>query len=116
MSDTSHAKLDTAAGVLIARVLCEKMSEYEAGVLEKDLGEAARNHQWKLGLDMTNVQLVASVGLGTLVSLNRSAKSNKGKLVLFNLHPNIRQVLRITRLDTGLSIAENEEAAVKSLR
>ena len=107
---------DTATGVLLAKVKCEKISEYETGVLDQEIAELGTNHNWKLGLNMHEVQMIASVGLGLLVALNRKARAGKGKLVLYNLSDQIRHVLKLTKLDTGLTIAATQDDAVKLLR
>jgi len=101
---SAHLKCDPSGGVLVAAVLCEKISEYEANVLEPELTMLAAAHQNRLVLDMKDVQMVASVGLGMLVQLNRTLKAGGGKFVLANLSDNIKKVMKLTRLDSGLTI------------
>lgn len=101
---SAHLKCDPSGGVLVAAVLCEKISEYEANVLEPELKTLAAAHQNRLVLDMKDVQMVASLGLGMLVQLNRTLKAGGGKFVLANLSDNIKKVMKLTRLDSGLTI------------
>jgi anti-anti-sigma factor len=101
---SAHLTTDPSSGILVAKVLCEKISEYEATVLEPELRALAADHQYKLVLDMTSVEMIASVGLGMLVQLNRAIKQAGGKFVLANLSENIKKVMKITRLDAGLTI------------
>ena len=101
---SAHLKCDPSGGILVAKVLCEKISEYEANVLEPELKMLAAQHQHRLVLDMADVQMVASVGLGMLVQLNRTLKTAGGKFVLASLSDNIKKVMKLTRLDSGLTI------------
>jgi anti-anti-sigma factor len=103
-------------GVLIARLTLEKLGEYEANAVQGDLAQVARASGWKVVLDLQDVQLIASAGLGLLVSLNKQARSNKGQVVLCGLNDHLRQLLKSTRLDAGLTIKPDVEAGYKALK
>lgn len=115
LHDSIHLGANFTDGVLLAAVKVEKLGEYEAGVIEQELHGLLAQSGCKLALDMASVQVIASVGLGLLVSLNRYIKGKKGKMVLFNLNDNIRSVLKMTRLDSGLAIAPGQAGAMKAL-
>lgn len=112
MFDSQHIKADAHNGVLVVAVKNEKISEYEATIIQNEIANLAKGMNWKVALDLGQVQMIASVGLGMLVSLNRTAKTNKGKLVLCRLSEPIRQVLKLTRLDTGLTIVDDPAKAM----
>jgi anti-anti-sigma factor len=114
MFDSQHIKADADKGVLVVEVKSEKISEYEATIIQNEIANLAKGMNWKIALDMSQVQMIASVGLGMLVSLNRTAKTNKGKLALCKLNDPIRQVLKLTRLDTGLTIVADRPAAISA--
>lgn len=115
LHDSIHLSANFVDGVLLGTVKVEKLGEYEAGVIEQELHGLLAQTGCKLALDLASVQIIASVGLGLLVSLNRYVKGKKGKMVLFNLSDNIRGVLKMTRLDTGLNIAPGQAGAMKAL-
>ena len=52
----------------------------------------------RIVLDLTDLQQMDSLGLGTIVRLYVSAKSGGSCLVLINLGPRIRQLLGVTNL------------------
>lgn len=116
MINSTHLKARLADGVLVASLTCEKLGEYESGIIQADIVAAAPASGWKLAIDFKDVQMVASAGLGLIVSLNKLAKSNKGGLVLYNLNSFLAQLLRTTRLNGGLSIKSDEASAIKSLK
>jgi anti-anti-sigma factor len=103
-------------GVLVAQVTCEKIGEYEAGVIQTDLASVARGVGWRVVLNLKDVQMIASAGLGMIVSINKSAKTNKGALVLCHLNDHLRQLLKATRLDAGLTIKPDEAAAMSAAK
>jgi len=92
---------------------CEKLAEREAHFLQTELATAAKTGGWKLALDVSEVMLLASVGLGALVTLNKECLP-AGKLVVFGIVDEIREVLRITRLERVLTIAKDKDAALKT--
>jgi anti-sigma B factor antagonist len=52
----------------------------------------------KIVLDLTDLQIMDSLGLGTIVRLYVSAKARGSCLVLINVGPRVRQLLGITNL------------------
>lgn len=55
-------------------------------------------------LDFTNVELITSVELGTLVGLHRKMKASGGRLTLFNLSFHVFEVFGVTRLEKLIGI------------
>ena len=74
------------------------------------LGEGKK----KLVLDLKNVTLIDSSGLGALVSAHSSAKSGGATLRLCNLGSKTNQLLQITKLVTVFEVSDSEAEAVKS--
>ena len=52
----------------------------------------------RIVLDLTDLKLMDSMGLGTIVRLYASAKTGVSCLVLVNIGPRIRQLLGVTNL------------------
>jgi len=113
--DSTFVSTEVVNGRLVARLKCEKVAEREAPIISGELGAEASKHSWRLALDMSEVMLLASVGLGALVTLNKNCKANSGKLVVFGLGSELFEVLKITRLDRIITIAKDRDAALKTL-
>src|SRR5260221_4211147 len=62
-------------------------------------------------LDLSNIDFMASLGIGMLVSFAKSVKRRKGKMVLLNQQPIVALVLERTRLKEVIPICENFEEA-----
>lgn len=55
-------------------------------------------------LDLGPVAALDSAALGKLLALHRVLRGVGGQLTLANLNPDLRRVLRLTRLDTVLTV------------
>jgi anti-sigma B factor antagonist len=69
----------------------------------------------KLVLDMSNVTLIDSAGLGTLVGVHQSASTRGASLRLCNLGAKFKELLQMTRLLTVFDVSSNEAEAVRAL-
>ena len=68
----------------------------------------------KLVLDMKNVTMIDSSGLGALVAAYSSAKSGGASLRLSNLGVHSNQLLQATKLLTVFEVSKTKEDAVRS--
>ena len=68
----------------------------------------------KIVLDMKNVTMIDSSGLGALVAAYSSAESAGASLRLSNLGAHFNEILQITKLLTVFDISKTEEDAVRS--
>jgi HptB-dependent secretion and biofilm anti anti-sigma factor len=58
----------------------------------------------RLVLDFSEVECVSSAALGRLISLKRRVGALRGQLVLRAVHPDVLDVLRVTRLDQFFTV------------
>ncbi|MCE2966602.1 MAG: STAS domain-containing protein [Phycisphaerales bacterium] len=116
MLQSTLIKAKMIDGVLVATIVCEKIGQYETGIIEGELLPAVRNTGHRLALDFSSVQLVSSVGLGMLVTLNRNCRAGKGKMAIFGLSDNLTHLLKATKLDSGLTLVRDESSAVKAAK
>ena len=75
--------------------------------LETTVREVLAARPWRLTIDLTAVTFCGSTGLRTLVTLDAAA-GEAGTRVAIRPTPAIRRLLRITHLDTALSLLEPE--------
>lgn len=115
MSDSSFTTIENVGGTLIATPQREKIGDYESPILRGEVEATAPGAGWRIAMDMSQVRLVASAGLGALVAMNQSCKKNGGKLVLFGLDANLKQVFELTKLHRVLSIVGTREEAIKAI-
>jgi anti-sigma B factor antagonist len=75
------------------------------------LGEGKKN----IVLNLNNVTLIDSSGLGALVAAYSSAKSGGASLRLSNLGSRVDELLQITKLYTVFEVSETEADALRAL-
>lgn len=100
-------------GVAVARVHLSKITDAQVAGLRSDLEQAASQASGKLIVDLSEVELLTSAGLGMLVQVRAACEGGKGRLVLCGVAPVIRDVLRITRLDEVIPARDDVSAALK---
>lgn len=69
----------------------------------------------QLLLDFKSVEHLSSAALGMLITLNRQVGEQRGRLVLANIHPQIYEVFKITRLNKLFNIQSTTEEGLKAL-
>jgi anti-sigma B factor antagonist len=75
------------------------------------LGEGNKN----IVLNLSNVTLIDSSGLGALVAAYSSAKSGGASLRLCNLGSRFNELLQITKLYTVFEVSDTEADALRAL-
>lgn len=68
-----------------------------------------------LALDFLDMEFISSMGISALIDLNQVIKNLDGRLVLFNLNHEVKNIIAFLRLDEGLIISENAEKAMSEL-
>jgi anti-sigma B factor antagonist len=66
-------------------------------------------------LDLKNVTVIDSSGLGTLVAAHSSAKSAGASVRLCNLGSRLNDLLQVTKLYTVFEVSGTEEEAVRAM-
>lgn len=87
-----------------------------ASAAEKSVAAALGSDVPRLAIDMTELDYISSAGLRVLLKLAKQIERAKGNVVLFGLHPNVREVFSITSFDTIFSIHSDRAAAVAAVR
>ncbi len=97
-----------------ARVTCNNIAQRESPILQAELIAAAQRANHRILVDLTDVTMITSVGLGALITLHKACKEAKGKFILVNLKPDILSILKLSRLDRLFTIADSEPKAIKA--
>ncbi|MEM9374463.1 MAG: STAS domain-containing protein [Planctomycetota bacterium] len=115
LSSSTFAEIEQVSGVALATVLCERYSEHESKPLEHDLLDAASQCGHKLVVDMSKVTMLASAGIGSLISLHQACAKAGGKMVVCALDENIAKLMTMTRMDKMLNIVDTRSAATAAM-
>jgi stage II sporulation protein AA (anti-sigma F factor antagonist) len=88
----------------------------DARAVEDGLAAALGGGAPHLAVDMTELDYISSAGLRVLLKLAKQIHRGKGKVVLFGLRPNVREVFSISAFDRIFSIHNDRAAAVAAMR
>ncbi|MFG0292811.1 MAG: STAS domain-containing protein [Phycisphaerales bacterium JB065] len=115
MRETTHCTLEPTAGVLIVRLKGPGLSEQEVASVLSDLNADAPSQHWRIALDLTKVEFLASAGIGALINIHRSCSTGGGGLAMFGVNDNIEQVFKITKMNKFFTITKDQTKAIKKL-
>lgn len=115
MSGAMFVEIGRTGPALVGRVVSSKVTEREAPIIEAELSGSAEDSAWRMVVDLTEVGMLASAGLGMLVTLHRKCRDNSGKMAICGVSEDILGALKLSRLDRMLVIKTDLEAAVKAV-
>lgn len=91
-------RLDSAVGTLIRNAVVSHLETKK-----------------KFALDISNVKLVDSGGLGALVALLKSITANQGKLIVVGMNKPVRMMFELSRMDRQFVLVEDMGSALSTL-
>lgn len=91
------------------------ISTSESQVVSETLQRLVSEGATKIVVDMKNVDIITSDGLGALIRARKSAAEIGGKLVLSGVRGNILDVFKMTRLDKIFSLYDTADTAVAAV-
>jgi anti-sigma B factor antagonist len=86
----------------------------ESNALREKVKALLAAGQKKIVLNMGNVTYIDSSGLGTLVALHTSARSQGASMKISNLGSKFQELLQVTKLVTVFDTYPSEAAAIAS--
>lgn len=101
-------------GVVSLALQGKIMGGPEAAEINDKINNLLDEGKNKIIVDLSNVDWMNSSGLGILIGAVTVIKNNNGALRLIKVSERIRNLLKITKLDTVFTIFDSFEAAVKS--
>jgi anti-sigma B factor antagonist len=104
-------RVDDLEGWAVARVAGDVDVATAPRLRERLVGIIAEGRP-RVVLDLEEVDLLDSTGLGVIVSVLKRARTMGGDLRLVATRPAIRKVFEITALDRTMPLADTVEAAV----
>ena len=106
---------DRAGEVAIVR-LAGRFDSSTAQSVEDNFAQLLGSGSLRLAIDMSRLEYISSAGLRVLLKIAKQIQRASGKLVLFGLNRNVREVFSITAFDRILSIQIDQATAVAALQ
>jgi anti-sigma B factor antagonist len=102
-------------GVLVARILERRIDAQAAPDLKAQVGARMDAGEGRVVIDLGEVDLVDSTGLGALLFLYKKAPRRNGGFVLCSCRSTVLDLMRITRMERVFKFLPGEAEAVASL-
>ncbi len=114
MAPADHITVSKNNGVNVVEFNDRKiLDELSIAELGDQLRQVAESEQAvRMLLNFENVEHLSSAALGMLITLDQLVKKQKGKLKLSNIHPQIYEVFKITRLNKLFEIHDSAAQAL----
>ena len=84
--------------------------------MEEGLAEAIGSGKRCLAVDLAEMDYISSAGLRVFLKVAKQVQKANGKVVLFGLRPNVREVFSTTAFDRIFSIHADRAAAIAAMR
>lgn len=101
--------------VPVVTITVPAIHERQASLLHNRLSAMADAAGGRLALGLSSVIEMTSAGINALVAIDTRCRALGGELVLFDVPPLIRHLLRLTRLDRRLALAHDVRHALARL-
>jgi anti-sigma B factor antagonist len=101
-------------GVIVVALDGRLVLGEETGALREKIKALLAEGRTKILLNLENVTMIDSTGLGTLVSVHHSAGSRSASVRLCKLGTKFQEVLQVTKLLTVFDVSDTEADGVRS--
>jgi anti-sigma B factor antagonist len=93
------------------------LNDFRNNALRDSLYDLVQNRdEPRVALDLLKVDYLSSSGVAILVGLKRRVETRNGKLALYHVQGVVKDLLHVMKLDRYFPIADDEHAALASLR
>ena len=106
---------ENAGDVVVAKV-AGRLDSSSAPAAEEQLMRLIESNTPRLAIDLSNLEYISSAGLRMLLLVARKVQQANGKLALFGLAPNVREVFSISGFDTIFTVRNDAAAALAAVR
>ena len=104
------------AGDVVIVKLSGRLDSSTAPPTEESFTRLLANGPLHLAIDLSSLEYISSAGLRVLLVVARKLQQAKGKVVLFGLVPNVREVFQISGFDRIFAIQPDMPAAVAAVQ
>jgi len=106
---------DKAGDVVIVK-LAGRLDSSAAQSAEESFVQMLGGGASRLAVDMSGLEYISSAGLRVLLVVAKKVQQANGKMALFGLLPNVREVFSVSGFDKIFAIQADVDAAVASVR
>ncbi len=107
--------VEAMMGVQVVRLLPKQiLDQLQITEIGQGVKELIDQGTMKILIDFSNVDHLSSASLGMLITIKKQIETNKGRLKLSGIKPQLFEVFKITRLDKVFSVYKTADEALLS--
>jgi anti-sigma B factor antagonist len=91
------------------------LDAYTYSEFEQTINNLFNQKQYKLVVDMSNVDYISSAGAGVFIGAIGLAQENNGNIIIIRPKPGVKEVFDLLGLSQIFTITNNLESAIKTL-
>lgn len=104
---------DDRKGLVVLR--CEgRLDATTSPQLEDEINHLLDQERTKILIDFSGIDYLSSAGMRLLLSATKRLKNKRGKLSIFSIHEEVREIINMAGFEKVLAIYSSEEEAVRS--
>ncbi len=107
-------EIRTLDNICIIKIMCE-LTHTNLVELRETIEEKSKEDFKVYLLNLESCTYINSQGFGYIVDLHRKLKSERKKLVISNLVPDVRKLFEITKMNVIIEVYKNEKEALERL-
>lgn len=107
--------LEEVDGVCVLKVDVVRLDSAVGTVIRNTVLSRLETHS-KFVLNMADVKLVDSGGLGSLVAVLKNVSSQQSQLILVAMQKSVRLMFELSRMDKQFKMSEDLNAALESFK
>ncbi len=104
-----EVKTQPVSPLVVSVSLSGRIDNHTAPLLKEEIDRLLAGPAKTLVLDMAQVELVTSAGIGTIVEAQEKAKQRGGDLAMNHLQPQVKRVFEIMSLVPTLNVFESQK-------
>lgn len=113
---TDCVQIEQTNKLVVVNIAAREVTGMDMQELVSDLIQRMRcNNARYFVLDMSEVELIASECLGSLVMFLRDIEPQHGRIALANCRPNVTFLFKVTRLDAVFELHDDVETACREI-
>ena len=105
---------DTIKGLTVLRCV-GRLDATTSIKLENEINALLDSEINKVLIDFSGVDYLSSAGMRLLLSMTKRLKNKRGKLSIFAIHEEVREIINMAGFEKVLAIYSTEEEAIKGL-
>jgi anti-anti-sigma factor len=114
--ESVHTTADRIGPVLCVTLIEEAVTEREAGIIYDETENLIDDRCSGIVVDLGNVMVLTSAGIGALVRLHKRIGERKGRLAVCSMSDELAELFKLTRMDKLFVVAADRDGAVTALR